>query len=238
MRFTLITEGASENRIIKHIIVKCFREYELFFRDAQPQIINGKQETTGGWNEVLKYCSRTDDLKEIFNDTDYLIIQIDTDQSQTKPFEISHTKPGNSFKTVDELHDDVIEKLKGLFDAEILEAYEDRIFFAICVHTIECWLLPVYFTNNHKTDTRNCLSTLNSELRRKDISAIQVKDKNSPVGIRSYETVLKNWRKKQDLINSAQHNNAFKKFIDSLTLIEQTLKADNAGTNTEPQSGI
>lgn len=221
MRFTLITEGASENRIIKHILIKYFKEHELFFRDAQPQIVNDKQDTVGGWNEVLKYCSRTDDLKEIFNNTDYLVIQIDTDLSQTKPFEINHFTPENDLKSFDQLHNDVVEKLKQLIDSELFELHSDKIFFAICIHTIECWLLPLHYTNNHKNDTRNCILTLNSELRRQNIVTIPVTNKNSVKSVKTYETILKAWRKREDINNSAQHNIAFQKFIDSLKLINQ-----------------
>lgn len=219
MKFALITEGPSEHKIIKHIIAKYFKDKELEINQIQPKIVNEKQETIGGWNEVLKYCQR-EELKDIFVENDFLIIQIDTDQSQTKSFNVSHTKPDNNLKTVDELYVDIVEKLKGLIKPEILEAHSDKIFFAICIHTIECWLLPLYYTNNHKTDTRNCLSTLNIELRRHDIHTIPTKHKNNPNSIRTYETILKNWRRKQDIIGSAQHNKAFKKFIDSINVLE------------------
>ncbi len=219
MKFALITEGPSEHRIIKHIIAKYFKDKEPEINQIQPKIVNEKQETTGGWNEVLKYCER-EELKDIFVENDFLIIQIDTDQSQTKPFNVSHTKPDNNLKTVDQLHVDVVEKLKGLIKPEILEFHMDKIFFAVCVHTIECWLLPLYYTNHHQADTKNCLSTLNTELRRNDIQTIPTKDKNNPISIRTYETILRNWRKKQDIIGSAKHNSAFKKFIDSINVIE------------------
>ncbi|MEI8205167.1 MAG: phage tail protein [Bacteroidota bacterium] len=220
MRFTLITEGVSENRIIKHILVKYFKEYELFFRDAQPQIVNEKQETIGGWNEVLKYCGRTDDLKEIFNNSDYLIIQIDTDQSETKPFDVSHSKDDNTSKTVDELYVDVVEKLKGLINPDILESYSNKIFFAICIHSIECWLIPIYYQDKHKTKTLNCFDTLNLALRKHDIHVIPSKNKNTPIGIRGYEEILKNWKKKQDIDKSAQSNKGFERFVESLKTIE------------------
>jgi len=74
MKFALITEGVSEHRIIKHILEKYFKESNVFFRQIQPQINNEKQKSGGGWSEVLKYCKRDDDLKEIFNTNDYLII--------------------------------------------------------------------------------------------------------------------------------------------------------------------
>ena len=219
MKFALITEGPSEHRIIKHIIAKYFKDKEPEINQIQPKIVNEKQETTGGWNEVLKYCERVE-LRDIFVENDFLIIQIDTDQSQTKPFNVSHSKPNNDLKTVDELYIDVVEKLKGLIKPEILEAHSDKIFFAICIHIIECWFLPLYYSNNHKKDIRNCLSTLNTELRRQDIDTIPTKDKNNPTSIRTYETILRNWRKKQDIINSAQHNPDFKKFVDSIKVIE------------------
>lgn len=220
MKFALITEGPSEHKIIKYIVTKFFKDKDPEINQIQPKIINGKQENTGGWNEVLKYCERQE-LKDIFVENDFLIIQIDTDQSQTRPFNVSHSKTDNNLKTVDELYTDVIEKLKGLIKPEILEVYNEKIFFAICIHTIECWLLPMYFSNSHKSDTKNCLSSLNKELRRQDIHMIPAKNKNSANSVRTYEAVLKNWKRKQDIINTSFHNAAFKKFIETLSVLEE-----------------
>lgn len=224
MKFALITEGPSEHRIIKHIISKYFKDQEPEINQIQPKLIDGKQDNTspGGWNEVLKYCER-EELKDILVENNYLIIQIDTDQSHIRPFAVSHSKPDNRLKTVDELYVDVVEKLRELIKPEILETHNDKIFFAICIHTIECWLLPLYYNNNHKADTRNCVSSLNRELRRQNIHAIPTKNKNSPTSIRIYEAILQNWRRKQDIIGSAQHNAAFKKFIDSLKLVDNAV---------------
>ncbi len=226
MKFALITEGPSEHRIIKHIIAKFFKDQEPEINQIQPKIINEKQKTTGEWNEVLKYCERAE-LKDILIENNFLIIQIDTDQSQIKPFDISHTKQDADskavvIKTIDELYVDVVEKLKRLIKPEILATHNDKIFFAICIHSIECWLLPLYYTSNHKSDTRNCLRTLNTELRRQNIDTIPTKDKNNHKGIRTYETILRDWKRKQDILNSAQHNPAFKRFTDSLKVIEVT----------------
>jgi hypothetical protein len=220
MNFALITEGPSEHRIIKHIIAKYFKDQEPEINQIQPKIINEKQETVGGWNEVLKYCER-DEVKDIFVENDYLVIQIDTDQSQTKPFGISHTKQDAATKvivnkTVGDLHAEVVEKLRSLIRPEILAVYGDRIFFAICVHTIECWLLPLHFAEHHQSSTNNCLKILNINLRKRNIDQIPAKNKNSPQSIRTYETILRDWRKRADIVQSAKHNLAFQKFVDSL----------------------
>jgi hypothetical protein len=220
MKFALITEGPSENRIIKHIIYNYFKKDDLIINQIQPKIINGKQHSEGGWNEVLKYCER-EELEDIFIEHDYLVIQIDTDLSQLKPFNVSHSNKNNKLKTNEELHNDIVAKLISLINPSILEKNSNNIIFAVCIHTIECWLLPIYYTNNHKSDTRTCLPTLNKELTRKNIDALPTKnkDKNNLRSNKSYNDILKNWKKKQDIIDSSKHNIGYSIFVNSLSKI-------------------
>lgn len=225
MKFALITEGPSEHRIIKHILNRYFKDLEPEIVQIQPKIINNKQNNVGGWNEVLKYCARQE-IKDIFVENEYLIIQIDTDQSQMSPFNISHTKideqTGNIVdKTNEELYIDVVSKLETLIKPEIFKVYKKKILFAICTHTIECWLLPIYFTNNHKTDKHNCINVLNTELRKRNIHIIPNKDKNNATSVRTYDNILKNWKKEQEIINSSLNSFGFKSFVDSLELIKK-----------------
>jgi hypothetical protein len=222
MRFALITEGASEHRIIKHILEKYCKEQEPYIRQIQPQVVNDKQETKGGWPEVLKYCQREDDLRNIFIDSDYLVIQIDTDKSPQKPFSVSHTKPDNSLKTNTELYVDIVDKLKGLMHPSILEEFENKIIFAVCIHTIECWLLPIYYNNHHQSDTGNCLYSLNTKLGQQNLHIISPNGKNNPNSIRTYETILKNWKRKTEISASAKHSDSFKEFINSLNIVVTT----------------
>jgi hypothetical protein len=217
MKFALITEGVSEHRIIKHILAKYFKDQEPDINQIQPKILDEKQETTGGWVEVLKYCER-EELKDIFVENDYLVIQIDTDQSQNAPFSINHLKPTGEVKTTNELLHDVLNKLNSLISPDIKAAYSDKIFFAISIHTLECWLLPLFYVNNHKSDTKGCLSTLNIELTKKSIKPISTK--NSPIAQQSYRIILSNWKKKSEIVASAQYNVGFKGFVESLDLIE------------------
>jgi len=217
MKFALITEGVSEHRIIKHVISKYFKDNDPEINQIQPKVINDKQETIGGWNEVLSYCERQE-LEDILIENDYLVIQIDTDQSQTAPFSVNHLKEGHT-KTDEELHKDIQTKLTSLIKRNILQNYNNKILFAICIHTIECWLLPIYYTNNNKSAVINCLDKLNKELRRKDIHIIPVRDKNNAQSIRAYEAVLGNWSRKIEIASSAQHNVGFKKLIESFDMI-------------------
>jgi len=220
MKFALITEGPSEHRIVKRILSRYFKEQDPIINQIQPKLIDGKQdsETPGGWNEVLKYCER-DDLKDILIENDYLIIQIDTDQSQTAPFSIAHTHANNIAKTADQLIGEVIGKLTGLIKPDIMEGYKDKMFFAICVHTIECWLLPIYYDDNNRTSSTNCLGRLNRALEKQNIHVITPNNKNETNGIRAYDAVLKNWAKKRDIINAAEHQSGLLRFVESLDTI-------------------
>jgi len=214
MKFALITEGVSEHRIIKHIILKYFKGKEVEVNQIQPQIINNKQDNNGGWNEVLKYCE-SEKLLDIFIENDFLVIQIDTDESQNAAFNISHAKQDNSLKTADELTHEVIKKITDSIAPELIAA--NKIFlFAICVHTIECWLLPIYYRNNHKTDIKSCLFSVNAEITKKNMNPISPKDKNGYKARKSYDNILKNWNSKKSITDSAKHNLGFKLFIDSL----------------------
>jgi len=215
MKFALITEGVSEYRIVKHIISRYFKDHEPDINQIQPRILNEKQENPGGWNEVLKYCERKD-LKNILIENDYLVIQIDSDQSEIMPFNVAHTKRGGESKTTEELYEEILLRLNGLIQDEIRELHEKKIFFAICIHTIECWLLPLYCDNNHKSDTLNCLGTLNNALYRNNVHKITGSNKNDAHGKKAYAEILSKMKKKIEITNAAQHNIGFNKFIESL----------------------
>ncbi len=215
MRFALITEGASEHRIIRHIILKYFREYDPDINQIQPKLINEKQITIGGWNEVLKYCERKE-LKDILVENDYLIIQIDTDQSQQEPFSINHSNYDNSIKTSDQLYHEVCDKLRNLMSSNLNNEDFNKVIFAVCIHTTECWLLPIYYANNQRNATTTCISRLNTALRRQNIPTISPNNKNSVNSIRIYEAILRNWRNRNDIAQSAIYNSGFNRFIQSL----------------------
>jgi hypothetical protein len=220
MKFALITEGPSEHRIIKHVIYNYFKNNDLIINQIQPKIVNGKQDGEGGWNEVLKYCERNE-LEDIFIEHDYLVIQIDTDQSQIKPFDVSHTGLTNKLKTDEELYNDIIAKLISLVKPNVLAKNGNNIIFAICIHTIECWLLPIYYNNSHKSDILTCLPTLNRALVRKNIDTLPTKnkDKNSLRSNKSYNEILSNWKKRQNIIDASKLNVGFSNFIESLSKI-------------------
>jgi hypothetical protein len=213
MKIALITEGVSEYTIIEHIMFGYIGDDNLIINQIQPKVVNQRQVTAGGWAEVIAYCQRPE-IHDILIENDFLIVQIDSDQSQTPPFSVNHIDNQSEQKEPDQLLRDIIERLQSLFIHEIYQKFQSRIIFAICIHTIECWLLPVVLNDHHRSSTTNCMNRLNRELARRNMNGIP--PKGDHMRIRRLEEVLHLLRKKRDIMNAAQFNPGFRFFIESI----------------------
>ena len=100
------------------------------------------------------------------------------------------------------------------------EKYQGRILFAICMNEIECWLLPLYYTNNNRCKTQNCVYTLNQALGKKNIGGIPEKDKNDPYARIVYGKVLKNFKNKKTIQDCAQYHYGFNELAKQLDAVE------------------
>lgn len=212
--FALITEGASEHYIIKHILLQ-YMDDEPDINQIQPQLLNGKQQTIGGWNEVLKYCEREEDLLAILKFNDYIVIQIDTDQCQIHPYSVNKME-GGKIITNEELWERVYNRIMDAIPSSIDKT---RIIIAICSDTIECWLLPVVCTKDTTADSTNqCVKKLNKGLCRLNIRPIT--DKNSSQARISYGAVLARMRKSKEIRSVAALHYGFGQFLKQLDSIQ------------------
>ena len=213
MRIALITEGISEYRVLKHLLAKYFKGFDPEINQIQPKLTGEKQDGIGGWAKVLEYCVRKD-IRDILIENEYLVIQIDTDQSANSPFDISHST-GSTKKAEAALYTEVEKKLQALIQPEILEAFSERIIFAVSIHTVECWLLTIF----KKSGTTNCLEALNPILVKEKLPKIQA-EKNSNQSRIAYETILRRWTKRKEIEQSASHNLSLKLFVSRLSAID------------------
>lgn len=214
--FALITEGPSEHRVIKQILQHFFDE-EPDVTQIQPLLLDGKQGLTpGGWNEVLKYCSRETDLNNILEYNDYILIQIDTDMCEVAPYSVSRRVDGRT-RTEEELYNAVRERLLSAIP-ETLDL--SRVLFAICINMIECWLLPVFESGKKGCATTNCVSRLNNSLRRNGIHIIT--DKNSNEAQRTYGIILHNLKKRSEIEHYSLQQWSFARFVQDLSAIPTT----------------
>jgi len=94
----------------------------------------------------------------------------------------------------------------------ITEGKTDQIIFAIAVHSIECWLLPLYYTNQTRAKTKNCLDTLNRQLKKADGFSINPSQKNP----RYYETISKKYCKHKTLVSLYKANPSLRIFVEAI----------------------
>lgn len=172
--FRLIAEGKTDLYVIENILVGLLGEDNIDVIDLSPLRKAKANENFSNWEKVLEYCTQPE-FAQAFQTEGFVIIQIDTDVSEQKGFDVFKYR-GNTEKelSVNDLIDKVKEKIiTEKITTEIYEQYKDRIIFAIAVDAIECWLLPLYFEKeSDKSQILNCLDRLNRGLAKQDLKRI------------------------------------------------------------------
>ena len=118
---------------------------------------------------------------------------------------------GNLFSP-EELIIKVKEKFIRLIDHEFYIKYSEKIIFAISVHSIECWLLPLYYQDQRKSAIVNCSSKLAQEVNKKEKFYLDPKNKDSNV----YGKISYKYTKRKTLLKYYPENPSFKIFIEEL----------------------
>lgn len=217
----LICEGVSEINVMTRIISKYLGD-QVFINPIEPEtkVENGVlvQKGYGGWLQVLNHCN-DETVERILEYNDYLIIQIDTDASIQTGYDVKSQDDNGKQKPVEDFYQDVKERLLRNISPEVQEKNEGRIIFAICMNEIECWLLPLYYSDKNRCKTNNCIFTLNQALLKRSIGGIPDTDKNSPNARKVYNKILKNLKNKKTIQDCAQYQYGFGELTKQLDLI-------------------
>ena len=161
--FAGIAEGVTDKRVITNILAGYFNNPNIKVTWLQPRdTIANIKEPPAGWTRVLKYC-KTKQFKDSFQENKYVIIHIDTDISPNKNFDIDHYDENGRLLTPEQLIAKVVNKFRSLIGEDFYEQYADKIIFAIAVHSIECWLLPLCLPEK-KGETNDCINILKRDL--------------------------------------------------------------------------
>jgi hypothetical protein len=209
--FGLITEGLTDQIVIENILAGYFKSLDLDVEPLQPERDKDNQNKSkyGGWTLVFDYC-QSKDFRESFQFIDYIIIQIDTDVSED--YNIAHQDENGEF-TPQQLIAKVIEKFRDGIGEDFYNTNQQKIIFAISVHSIECWLLPLYYTDKQKkAKCKNCLNTLNYELSKQHKFTIDKNAKNPEY----YREIAQQYGKHKVLMKHYQDNPSLKIFIEEI----------------------
>ena len=196
--FAGIAEGITDQKVIDNILVGYFNNRDISINWLQPARV-GKN---GGHGEVTNYC-RSRKFKAVFDRNEYVIIHIDTDISLE--LGVPHNDENGQPFSPEHLIEGVIAKFREKIGEDIYNQFANNIIFAIAVHSIECWLLPLH-SKEAKSETTDCLSILSK------VFPEMKKEKD----YKHYQKISMEYSKNESLLNLYSENPSLKIFIEEL----------------------
>ncbi|OAD20233.1 hypothetical protein THIOM_004082 [Candidatus Thiomargarita nelsonii] len=106
----------------------------------------------------------------------------------------------------------VVAKFIDLIGKAIYEKHQDKIIFAISVHSIECWLLPLCYSDKRKAKIVNCINTVDEKLKKSGMK-IRLQNKKGEKNVESYREISEKYCKHKTLIKLYIENPSLKIFI-------------------------
>lgn len=216
--FAIIAEGITDQIVIQSILLGCLTEGEEepevnFVQPLLDSTGRSAAPAPGGWTLVLEYLRRGDHLKALeFNE--YVVLQIDTDVCEDPGYDVPRQEQGRQLDPR-ELAGKVVEKLKGLIGAEVWASYGHRFLFAVAVDAIECWLLPLFFTNKKAAKATGCLQAVNHERHKSRLPPLSKAD-GKEKDPRAYDSASKPYRKRVTLLKHSPRNPSLEVFVEQV----------------------
>ena len=204
--FGLVAEGETDHIVLQSIIEGVFKDHEPFITPLQPQ-----PGESGNWDKVFKYCC-SEEFKSALAFNDYLIVQIDTDvlfrEQLPQKYQIDLNPQLSTSEVIELVKDKLIELIDN--EAGFWEENGHQIIFAVSVDEIECWFLPIYFTNQPRRagKTTGCIRTLNRVSQQREGFTIGAKN------LRYYRTISKKLKKNIERFHP--QNESLKIFVETL----------------------
>ena len=202
--FAGIAEGVTDKRVITNILAGYFNNPNIKVTWLQPRdSIPNTKEPPAGWTQVFKYCG-SKLFKDAFQENEYIVIHIDTDVSPKRHFDISHHDENGQILTSKQLIEKVVNKFREKIGEDFYDKNADKIIFAIAVHSIECWLLPLCLPEK-KGETDDCINTL-----KRDLPNFREKDH------KYYQRISMEYANQNSLSKLYPENPSLKIFIEEL----------------------
>ncbi len=215
MKFAIVGEGLTDFKVLKNLLIGFTKDKNLIVNRLLP-----KDKEPVGWGNVLHYLSSSEFQFGVkFND--FTIVQIDTNECDQWGAGLKHI--GDDDKQIEEFISQIIGTLKDKIETGFYDTHQGKIIFAICVHDMECWLLPFHASQPaHFSKIVRCYPTLEQVAQKKGFSLHQ---KNYEDG-KHYEDLSKDMKDNKILFQKSKLNPSLKYFIESLSLILPTDKID------------
>ena len=152
--------------------------------------------------------------REALQFNDYLVLHLDTDVSED--FGVPHREEGREL-SVTELVTRVIGKLEGVIGTEFCAEHEDRLIFAIAVHSIECWLLPLFYTDSHARKVTGCMNAVNEARKKRNQRPLSTSGRRGESkDPQSYRDASREYTKRKRLMALRDKNPSLALFVRQL----------------------
>ncbi len=213
MLFGLACEGITDQITIENILCGYFKNPELDedITELQPPLDETDQtQGGGGWPILLKYLTSTRFRDDVLN-TEFIILQIDSDIADK--LGVAHKDPfGNELSTelvISGVRTKLIESI-NIGVPEFYQTHAPKIIFAICVHSLECWLVSYHA---EQTAMHDCFDVLKTVIN-SNVIRVAKKQKN-------YKKLSEPFLDRMNIDTVAKKDLSFRVFIEALSTIEK-----------------
>ncbi|MCF7970472.1 MAG: hypothetical protein K9L22_04820 [Methylococcaceae bacterium] len=222
MKFGLACEGVTDQITLENILCGYFDNPDLDEEIGQLQPLydetNQKQQGQGGWEPLLSYLKSSRFRDDVLN-TEYVILQVDSDDSEHQNFGVAHSDADNQALSIEHLIENISIKLISVIDSgeqDFYATHGDKIIFAISVHSLECWLYAYYNSKAlKKPKITGCYNALEYLASQKNISKNQPFAKN----YHCYQQLSAFFLKRKNIEIVAQKDPSFNYFIQEMDVI-------------------
>ena len=158
----IIAEGVTDQQVLERFLLALCQEDRPSVTFLQPP----NPLEAGNWDKVFKYVA-SERFRGAFQNVDFVVVHLDTDVCERFVLPILQTVDGAEVADA-ALIEAVKLRLIEAMNQNAPDYYEQRkaqIIFSVAVHSVECWLLPLFCTReNDKKRRDNCLKLLNKNL--------------------------------------------------------------------------
>lgn len=222
MRFSIIGEGSTDFRVLKTILESFFVDSEInsLVPVLDASTLKTAKDEHGSWTKIPEYL-KSNFLEDALVNTDYLVIQIDTDVCEEPGFDVGPKVLADSNQ--EDFYNLVQAKLIewiDSFEPDTYNYYQEKFIFAIAIHSLECWLIAYYCKSSELKIKRikNGFNHLQRALERD--KKIHLSEPKDPV---VYEELAIPFRKRKHHAQARTYSYSLNRFMCQLEEIESKM---------------
>jgi len=171
MNFNIVAEGNTDFRVLRIVIESIIDDAVVNILVPSVDAYSHKTNGRAGWENVVDYL-KSNLLVDALDYSDYLVVQIDTDECEHINYNAgSITLADRNMELFYETIQGKIIEWINSYCPDTYEKYKEKIIFAICIHSLECWLLGLYVRQNElsRIKIHSGFEHLNRALSRHDL---------------------------------------------------------------------